>query len=361
MQSNIDPVRLQQTIPTFPYFQLSHFGSLVAELGLTTSSYLDTYNPSTGQWEQHTVKTVRLVESQQRVLYRVRKSLLEGICEDECLSLHEEVQTQLRPNHINVSSPLVTIKPSNKRPATEALETGHAQKIHVTNGYYPAIAVPPTPSSMSPTSVSPNGSPTNNNATTTPGGYIYQAAPFYSSPPPTSTASPASPSTSILPPYLTAPHAPTPPIPYHPHPPLKRWPNDYTVSELANGFLAMETLVSQSSMTQRAAFERVFGSRYVKSTVCRHRAVWRRANRALREQFEAMGSDERACWGEFVRRVEGRPPGKGVQEFAAVYAEREGMSRQSVTENMGEPSVMDSLQNSSNAGQLWYSFIYLPC
>ena len=30
----------------------------------------------------------------------------------------------------------------------------------------------------------------------------------------------------------------------------------------------------------------------------------------MREQFEAMGGDERACWGEFVRRVEGRPPGK---------------------------------------------------
>jgi len=67
---------------------------------------------------------------------------------------------------------------------------------------------------------------------------------------------------------------------------------------------------SSGGMTQRQAFERVFGSRYVKSTVCRHRAVWRKANDNIKEQFEALGSDERACWGEFVRRVEGRPPGK---------------------------------------------------
>ena len=67
---------------------------------------------------------------------------------------------------------------------------------------------------------------------------------------------------------------------------------------------------SSGGMTQRQAFERVFGSRYVKSTVCRHRAVWRKANDSIKEQFEALGSDERACWGEFVRRVEGRPPGK---------------------------------------------------
>ena len=76
----------------------------------------------------------------------------------------------------------------------------------------------------------------------------------------------------------------------------------------------MDLLIASSpsgaSMTQRMAFERVFGSRYVKSTVCRHRAVWRKAPRALREQFELMGSDDRACWGEFVRRVENRPSAK---------------------------------------------------
>ena len=76
----------------------------------------------------------------------------------------------------------------------------------------------------------------------------------------------------------------------------------------------MDLLISQSptgaSMTQRTAFERVFGSRYVKSTVCRHRAVWRKAPHGLREQFEEMGTDDRACWGEFVRRVEGRSPAK---------------------------------------------------
>ncbi|KAF7433635.1 hypothetical protein PC9H_005596 [Pleurotus ostreatus] len=77
----------------------------------------------------------------------------------------------------------------------------------------------------------------------------------------------------------------------------------------------MEALVHQTpnggaAMTQRMAFERVFGSRYVKSTVCRHRGVWRKAPQSLRDEFEAMGEDERACWGEFVRRVEGRPPGR---------------------------------------------------
>jgi len=45
----------------------------------------------------------------------------------------------------------------------------------------------------------------------------------------------------------------------------------------------------------------------VKSTVCRHRGVWKKAHMSLKAQYEAMGHDERAYWGEFVRHVEGRP------------------------------------------------------
>lgn len=63
------------------------------------------------------------------------------------------------------------------------------------------------------------------------------------------------------------------------------------------------------TLTQRVAFERVFGCRYVKSTVCRHRGVWRRAGEDVRDYFEGLGKDERAVWGEFVRKVEGRASG----------------------------------------------------
>jgi len=70
---------------------------------------------------------------------------------------------------------------------------------------------------------------------------------------------------------------------------------------------------AQPSITQRIAFERIFGCRYVKSTVCRHRAVWRRADEDLRTAFVKLGRDERAMWGEFVRRFEGRASGLSLQ------------------------------------------------
>jgi hypothetical protein len=118
----------------------------------------------------------------------------------------------------------------------------------------------------------------------------------------------------------------------------------------------MDLLIASSpsgaSMTQRTAFERVFGSRYVKSTVCRHRAVWRKAPRQLREQFELMGSDDRACWGEFVRRVENRPSAKTQNNIELMTAQGSGnmgyheQQSQPEDEETHDPeSVMNSMQN----------------
>lgn len=299
---------------------------------------------------------MRIVETQQRLIYKVRRSLMDGLAETECPSLREELQMQGRSiltnnNHSHNGrasvSPSLTAqtlasppaigdvdsklasgeggsagdghpKSMLKRAASGPGEPRHSPKVHVSGEYYLAH------SSAGGMVSSPGGGGPGNSASTTntptsalsspnlasqsqDSVYMYQNPVFYGG---------SGADTSSLPQYLLTPQAAAPPIPYHPHPPLKRWPNDYTVMELSDGFHAMDLLISQSppgaSLTQRAAFERVFGSRYVKSTVCRHRAVWRKAPRGLREQFEQMGTDDRACWGEFVRRVEGRAPAKAV-------------------------------------------------
>ena len=339
-------------LPTFPYFQLSRFSTLIADLGLTSSSYLDTYIPMSRQWEQHTISSVRVVETQQRLLYRLRRSLIDGLSEDECVSFREEIQMQTSYDHrsqISASANGSTSSPRSlnkdrtppiiltnqgmhsrsplKRtaPSGDIQESGHgSSKVRIPNSYYyapnngaSAVAAEttspgagPSPSDTSSSVADPQSNDQDSNV------YVYQ--PVFYGQAPTNSSTDATP----LPQYLLA--TPAPHIPYHPHPPLKRWPNDYTVSEISNGFHAMDALVSRSSgnsnMTQRTAFERVFGSRYVKSTVCRHKTIWRKAHQTLREQFESMGADDRACWGEFVRRVEGRPPGKNAGPDAVSQA-----------------------------------------
>ncbi|KAF8890396.1 hypothetical protein BD779DRAFT_1517409 [Infundibulicybe gibba] len=263
-------------VSTFPYFQLSYFASLVTDLGLSPTSYLDTYNIQTEQWEQHSLPPSDC-NSQQRLLYRIRRSLLDGLLEDECIGI----------------SPTPELEPRTlKRPASSGSPGRRVSKIHISNGHYLANTNISEGASSAPATII---------ATSTP------------------TAEPDP---------LTMPS---------------------------------QTLIAQSpsgsNTTQRTAFERVFGSRYVKSTVCRHRGVWKRAPRDLRQQFEALGSDERGCWGEFVRRVEGRIPNKVPikQPMNTIYvgqasASSEPHPRLATT---AEP-VMDSLQNPAEFGEFMF-------
>lgn len=325
-QSNCDPIRLNHEISTFPLFSLSHYPSVVSDLELSSTSYVDTYNSATGHWEQHLITTVRTIESEQRLLYKLRKSLLAGLADDECAGLAEELALQVKKKQ---ASPIPTpahLAPSPspaaqlKRPLADNAEAPSAKRLYFPESYPTHVYIPPPMSYMLPTQTIPyapplaspplsthpptrNGAETNE--MTTPVNSPFHGATMNLQSPvisPTPLYSPNTPNTALRTSF-----------PQHPHPPLKRWPNDYTVSEIAAGFRAMDAIVAQSpTATQKAAFERVFGCRYVKSTVCRHRGVYRKADVSVRNLFEAMGNDEHAVWGEFVRRVEGRPAmGKG--------------------------------------------------
>ena len=58
---------------------------------------------------------------------------------------------------------------------------------------------------------------------------------------------------------------------------------------------------------QRGAFERVFGCRYVKSTVGRARLYWKRASPEIKEHFLALNpNDQRGKWQNFVHLMDGR-------------------------------------------------------
>ncbi|KAH9928829.1 uncharacterized protein B0H18DRAFT_998931 [Fomitopsis serialis] len=236
------PIRLHGEVATFPLFQLSQFAHLAADLGLAPAAYVDAYNPYARAWEQQTISAVRAVESEQRLLFR-------GLEDSECPSLGEEICLQPPPPVVaskKRSSPdmkYARVEPSPPRPMSPGASTMPS----------PFVAVDPCPSKQSPDF---EGAPTQ---------LTFQTLPL-----------------------------------------VKRWPNDYTVFELSAGFRQMDVLVAQQpSLTQRTAFERVFHCRYVKSTVCRHRGVWRRAPKELRETFERMGQDERGLWSEFLKRIEG--------------------------------------------------------
>lgn len=100
---------------TFPFFQLQDFPELVAELGLQPSSYIDVYNCETGLWEQHKISTVRNVGQDQRLLYRLRPSLLDGLT--DCPSLDQELALQSGPVSVQVKRQIETPPPSGGKQA----------------------------------------------------------------------------------------------------------------------------------------------------------------------------------------------------------------------------------------------------
>ena len=293
------------------------------------------------------IESVRLVASEKRVLYKLRKSLLEGLTEEECPGLQEEVSAQSRiEQNGKLPYPPQPSPASLKRRATEVTpDSTPPNKYYIPENMYQSAPQPVQAHQMYGVPVTQAQTYPQN--LSTPKRVQGQAVPIHatnsqsqvqttSSPPSSSGTVPkqsfvygqqlelfpgATPESMVgtngsSPGHQSRPSPPVSskaPIPHHPHPPLKRWPNDYSVQEVSVGFDQMDALASaQPSLTQRAAFERVFGCRYVKSTVCRHRAVWRRADDDVRDGFIKLGRDERAMWGEFVRRVEGRASGLNI-------------------------------------------------
>jgi len=276
------------------------------------------------------VTTVRTVESEQRLLYKLRKTLLSGLADDECQGLSEELGLQSRRNRHTSKSPtfLSTSTSQLKRPLSADSTQAPATKRFFGPESYPHPMYIPSIEYMVPPQNVPYGTslaslPIAGPSQVRSGDAVEKNTPtaFHSS---TSIQSPSISQTPLFnpntPSLLISPAARTS-FSQLSQPPSKRWPNDYTVSEIAAGFRAMDAMSGQSSaITQRMAFERVFNCRYVKSTVCRHRAVYRKADPAVRTLFEGMGSNEKAGWGEFVRRVEGRvmttgkSKGSGVEE-----------------------------------------------
>ncbi|KAI0301897.1 hypothetical protein B0F90DRAFT_1716204 [Multifurca ochricompacta] len=345
-KAHTTPLRLLHPLPTFPFLQLSQFPSLLSSLSLTPSSFVDAYNAVTAQWEQHMIETVRLVVSEQRVLYKLRKSLLEDLAEEECPGLQEEIAAQQRieqngkhifsPGSLKRRAPDVApdAAPPNKYYITDNMYQGATQQVqaHQIHQYGVPVAqaqnysqnltgqervqgqAVPIHATSSQSQIQTTSSPPTGSGAVPKPSFVYSPS-LDMYPGTTPESMPAT--NGSVPPHQPRPSSPAQskaPIPHHPHPPLKRWPNDYSVQEVSVGFDQMDALAStQPSLTQRAAFERVFGCRYVKSTVCRHRAVWRRADEDVRDAFIKLGRDERAMWGEFVRHVEGRISGVGLQ------------------------------------------------
>ncbi|KAI0829197.1 hypothetical protein BC628DRAFT_1359629, partial [Trametes gibbosa] len=382
-QANTQPLRLHQEIPTFPLFSFNDLTELVEQLRISPKSYVDTFDPRACGWEQQQVSSVRRIESEQRLLYRMRRSLFDGLRDEECPGLEAELrlQEEMRSSRANA----LQINSVRKRSGDSSLSppvskhhrsfSAHSFASSSTNVESPssnggsgslfATPLPPVATSTFPNNAYSSSPPSRQsqslaNALSSPQQAVavidttppertnielYESTlsdhgPFQLFAPPASRggAGPSgappdpSPSEAAAPTdsHSTAPHpqssstcslplavAALAPPQAHGSPVPRKWPNDFFVYEIAAGLRAMEAFAAaEPALKQDEVFRRAFALPYVKSTFCRHRALWRGAGEAVRREYEQLGRDPRACWGEFARRVEGReelaPAGAGA-------------------------------------------------
>lgn len=278
-------------------------------LGIQPNSYIDSYNPQAGTWEQQPANQPRSVSRDQRLLYRIRKSLFEGLSDRDCPGLESEIRMQqqqstsiqnsvqiMSPPQKSLKRPMPDSSTDVSAPAAKHFRPSMSSPFVMGQNGVPAQAFVQGVSAQA----GPSGSPLNTHGHQSLSPGMHPTSPFLRQ----DSAVMAQPADQAMNETLLNDGSSL-------HPQAKRWPNDYAVCEISLGFDKMDELIAHSpSTTQKAAFEAIFGCRYVKSTVCRHRGVWRRADKNLKESFKRMGTDERALWGEFVKKTDFRREGQ---------------------------------------------------
>lgn len=330
---------MTREVPTFPLFRLGFFKDITESLGLNSTSYIDAYDPESRTWSQqpiNAVQTIKPLPNQlPRLLFRARKSLLEGLTDHECAGLDHELRLQHQHGArvgtgTNTQSPALDASSPPHRPAKRPVPDGGpgaeppAKHFRTSSaGFVHSGTHTPTFASSMPAQPQqqPQPQPQQQQQQQHQHQQQQQQAPANPSPSEAGLQSPFMqrdddalhpvPDDGLVggPPSQHQTGAPSGgAVGSSPSgTPGKRWPNDYAVCEIAAGFAQMDKLTAATpSLTQRAAFERVFGCRYVKSTVCRHRGVWKRADAGLKDAFVRMGPGEGALWGEFVKKTDFR-------------------------------------------------------
>ncbi|KAH9853309.1 hypothetical protein C2E23DRAFT_903078 [Lenzites betulinus] len=373
LRANTQPLRLHQEIPTFPLFSFSSLSEILEQLHISDRTYIDAYDPRTGTWEQQQIASVRRIESEQRLLYRMRRSLFDALRDEECPGLEGEIKLQaegesLRANALQINSlrkrsgdsslsPPVSKhrrsfsvassstnvdSPSSSRGSGSLFSTPLplVSTPTVQSGSFPGTPPRRQSRSLAKTVASPRqaAAAIGNTPPQPSPREIHEPPPLDELPhPSTPQEAGPSPQTASPDPLFTPPDsvasspAAQPPLPLPIPIPIplpttaqgtpipRKWPNDFFVYEIAAGLRAMDALArAEPALKQDEVFRRAFALPYVKSTFCRHRALWRGASEGVRREFELLGRDPRACWGEFARRAEGREEVLGAAGAGAV-------------------------------------------
>ncbi len=248
VQAGSPPLILQHYVATYPTLQLRNVPVFLNELGLTNTSFIDFW---AGEWNIINVDTPLHVEKERDILLRLRPNLLSPIDDSDCPQLNQYLRGQL-------------CRPKTKRLGDASL-ISPAKKRKVSTVYEAPID---SDSDVEIISSSGQGTSCTGSAVLHPTKHTRQKS-------------------SLGPSGLE-----------------RKWPTDFTVSEIKNGL--DEAL--RMPGTLKNTFPKIFGVQYVKPTVTRNKRILdecatEKGLRGLRDKFIAYGDSSQGLWPYFLRTI----------------------------------------------------------
>lgn len=255
IQSGQPPIQLPHHVDTYPRLQLSSVDLLVTEFQLHTSSLFDLWEDN--QWKIIRTSTVIMVEKDRKVLLRLRVSLREGLCLDDCPGIEEELAQQPRAMGTKRASQVDLVSPLKK--VAKMNDNSNARHTQ-----YISAAGPSTVTLNSPTTQPVSPTPVIDLT-------VEHSATIHPSP---AVSPPSQPILSIL------------------EMPLSVWEAGWT--KIAR------MIDEDSKVVEREAFSLVFGFKYSKASVAKYKGMWKRAPEDLRTAFIKLGNVKEGSWRVFT-------------------------------------------------------------
>ncbi|KAG6834836.1 hypothetical protein H0H93_007065, partial [Arthromyces matolae] len=265
--------------------------ALLKDLDIASDSYLDLWQ---GEWNTVTVDTVFHVEKNQRVLLRLRPNLRTTIM--DCPEMDDEMEMQSKRRPVGSKrAAAVLVSPLKKAPRTaDALSITHKRPISPPS--LPASITKPQPLPQSHSrshhpwsrsrsrgrSPSPRRSPSPHHSRgRSPQRHRHRNVSVSSSH--SQRKKSASKSKSK---------------------PLDRWPHSFYVSDIDEGLKKMNKLRSKNkSLTVPEAFEKVFRTKFVRTTAYKYINQWPNYDEDIKQRFITYGRTSRGLCDVFLRML----------------------------------------------------------
>jgi len=297
LQEGCEPVVLPLQVGTYPDFRIEDHQDLVAILGMTRNSRVETYNRHHKRWDCHSRDTIQQIETGDVLLFRKLPAGVTGPRLQACPGLDTEIA--------RLTGPVVASKKRIRETGTErhtpAQSPGFTKNARTIMNTWVRDKIKISNTKESPTrlaSVS-NVKPSSSQSVST----RLSWSPFNSS----RSDSPRTPS-NVASPASNPIGGPVHDYPWAGKEKLRGgerpWPSSFFAVDIIDGFERIDILCAQRrpKINQDTAFEVVFGLQYHKSTYLRHYKIYN-GNNHLAQKYKQLGRSLGSSWTEFIEEA----------------------------------------------------------